>query len=82
MYSTLFWELDTTHFLSAPRLTWQIACKKAKVIFELLTDIDMLLIVGNSIRGEICHAIHQYVIANKKYRANYDKDKESSYLKH
>ena len=42
----------------------------------------MLLIAGNSIRGEICHAIHQYVIANKKYRANYDKDKESSYLKH
>ena len=48
----------------------------------LLTDIDMLLTVKNRIRGEICHAIHRYAIANIKYMKKYDKSKESSYLKY
>ena len=39
------YELDPTKFLSAPRLVWQAALKKTKVKLELLTDIDMLLMV-------------------------------------
>ena len=35
------YELDTAHFFSAPGLAWQIAIKKTKVKFNLLTDIDM-----------------------------------------
>ena len=35
--------------------------------FDLSTDIDMLLMVQKSIRGGICHAIHQYAKANSKY---------------
>ena len=31
--------------------------------------------------GGICHAIHRYVKANNKYMKNYDKNKESPYLK-
>ena len=38
--------------------------------------------VEKGIRGGICHAIHQYVKANNKYMKDYDKNKESSYLKH
>ena len=41
--------------------------KKTKVKLDLLTDIDTLLMVENGIRGGICHAIHRYVKANKKY---------------
>ena len=36
-------ELDHAKFLSAPRLTWQIALKKIEVQLDLLTDMDMLL---------------------------------------
>ena len=41
----------------------------------------MLLMVGKSIRGGIWHAIYQYANANNKYMKDYEKHKESSYLK-
>ena len=56
--------------------------KKTKVKLDLLTDIDMLLMVEKSIRGEICHAIHRYAKANNKYMKDYDKSKGLSYLKY
>ena len=49
--------LDPAKFLSAPGLAWKAALKKTEVKLELLTDIDMLLMVKKGIRGGICHAI-------------------------
>ena len=42
----------------------------------------MLLLVKKGIGGGICHAIHRNVKANNKYMKDYDKNKESSYLKY
>ena len=39
------YELNPTHILSAPGFAWQPCFKKAKVELELLTDIDMILMV-------------------------------------
>ena len=69
-----FW---TVKFLKA----WQAALKKTEVRLELLTDIDMLLMVEKVIRGRL-HVIHWYAKANNKYMKGYDKNKESSYLKY
>ena len=55
--------------------------KKTEVQLDLLADIDMLLVVEEGIRGGICNAIHQYAKPNNKYMKDYDKNKESSYLK-
>ena len=74
------YKLDPDHFLSAPGLAWQAWLKKTKVNLELLTDIDMLLMVEKGIRGGICQAIHRHAKANNKHMKNYDKDTESSYL--
>ena len=74
--------LDPVKFLSAPGLVGQAALKKTELKLELLTDIDLLLMVEKGIRGGICYAIHQYVKANDKYMKDYDKNKEISYLKH
>ena len=68
--------------MSAPGLAWQACLKKTRVKFELLTDVDMLLIVEKGIRDGICHSIHRYAKANNKYMKNYDKDMESSDLEY
>ena len=56
------YELDLAHFLSALRLVWEACLKKTKVNVELLTNIDMLLMVEKGIRGQICQAIHKHTI--------------------
>ena len=76
------YRLDPVKFLSAPGLAWQAALKTTEVKLELLTDINMLLMVEKGIRGGICHAINRYAKANNKYMKDYDKKKESSYLKY
>ena len=75
-------ELDPAYFVSAPGLAWQACLKKTGVKLELLTDIDMLLMVEKGTRGGICQAIHRYAKANNKYMKNYDKNNESSYIEY
>ena len=64
------YELDPSHFLSAPGLTWQACLKKTEVELVLLTNTDMLLMVEKGIQGGIYHAIHRYAKANNKYMKN------------
>ena len=66
--------------MSAPGLAWQAYLKKAKVEFELLTDIDMLLMFEKGTRGGIYQAIHRYSKANNKHMKNYDRDIILMYL--
>ena len=75
-------ELHSVHFLSAAGLVWRGALKKTTIRIDLLTDIDKLLMVENDIRGEICDTIYRYAKASNKYMEDYDKNKESSYLKY
>ena len=56
--------LDPVYFVSAPGLAWQACLKKTEVKLELLTDYDMLLVVGKGIRGGICQAVHRCAKAN------------------
>ena len=43
------YEFDPAKLLSAPGLAWRAALKKTKVKLDLLTDIDMLLMVEKDI---------------------------------
>ena len=81
MYLKIY-ERDPAKFYSVPGLEWQAALKKTKVNLDLLTNIDMLLMVGKGIRGEICHSIYRYTKTNNKYIKDYDKNKELSYLQY
>ena len=46
------YELDRTRFLIAPGLAWQAALKKTKVKLDILTDIDMLIMVEKVLEEE------------------------------
>ena len=43
------YKIDPAKFHSAPGIAWQTALKKTKVKLDLLTDIDMLLMVEKGI---------------------------------
>ena len=47
------YQLDLAHFLSAPGLAWQACLKKTVVKLELLTNLDMLLMVEKGIRYKL-----------------------------
>ena len=76
------YELDPAHFLSGPGLPWQAFLKRTKVKLELLTDVDMLLMVEKGIRAGTCHAIYRYAKASHKYMKNYNKVKDESFLQY
>ena len=61
-------------FLSAPGLVWQACLKRTKVKLELLTDIDVLLMVEKGTRSGIFQARHSYAEENNKHMKNYNKD--------
>ena len=54
--------------------------KKDKDKSRITTDIDMLLMFEEGIRGGMCQTIRRYAEANNKYMINYNKNKPSSYL--
>ena len=58
------YKLSTAKCLSAHGLAWQAPLKKTNVKLDLVTNIDMLLMVEKGIRGGICHSIYQYSKAN------------------
>ena len=47
------YKLDTIKFISVRGLAWQAALKKTHVELDLLTDVDMLLMMEKRIRGGI-----------------------------
>ena len=66
--------------LLALGLAWQAALKKTKVKLELLTNINMLLMVEEGIRGGICNTIYQYERANNRYMKDVRKIKNHHIL--
>ena len=77
---TRIYQLDPAYYISAPSLAWQACLKKANVKLELLTDVDMLLMIENGIPGGICQSIHRHATASNKYMKNFIENVESSYL--
>ena len=66
----------------SPRISMTNSFKNTKVKLELLTVIDMLLMVEKGIRGGLCNSINRYVKVNNEYMKDYDKNEELSYRKY
>jgi hypothetical protein len=72
--------LDPLHFYTAPGLAWQAMLKETKCNLQLLTDIDMILMIESGIRGGITQSVTRNVKANNKYLPDFDPNKESIFL--
>ena len=77
------YELDPSHFYTAPGLAWKACLKKTEIKLELLLDPDMLLMFERGIRGGIMQSVHRWAAANNPYICSeYDSSKPSRYLQY
>ena len=72
------YKLDPAHYYTAPDLAWDACLKMTGVKLELLSDIDMLLIVEKGIRGGVSMISNRYGAANHKYMGDKFKPSEPS----
>ena len=72
--------LDPTHYYTSPGLAWDACLKLTGVELELLSDIDMLLMVEKGIRGGISIISNRYGEANNKYMKDFNKNKLFKFL--
>ena len=56
--------LDPAHYYSAPGLSWDALLKKTEVELELLTDMNMHLMIERGMRGGISMVNKRYAKAN------------------
>ena len=61
------YKLDPAHYFTTPGLSWDAALKVTGINLELLSDIDMLLMVEKGIRGGVSMISNRYSKANNKY---------------
>lgn len=72
--------IDPLHCYTSPGLAWQAMLKMTKCKLQLLTDIDMVLMVESAVRGGITQCVTRHVKANNNYMTDYDMTKESNYI--
>ena len=77
------YELDPAHYYTAPGLAWDAALKVTDVNLELLSDIDMLLMVEKGIRGGVSMISNRYGKANNKYMGDkFNSNEPSKYIQY
>ena len=72
------YKLHPAHYYTAPGLAWDACLKMTGVKLELLSDIDMLLMVEKGIRGGVSMISNRYGAANHKYMGDKFKPSEPS----
>ena len=75
--------LDPVHYYTAPGLAWDAALKVTDVSLELLSDVDMLLMIEKGIRGGVSMISNRYAKANNKYMNDkFNSNEPSTYIQH
>jgi len=77
-----YYGLDPTHYLTLPSFAWDAMLKQTKIDLELISDMDMYLMVERGIRGGMTQVSNKHVKANNKYMETYDPTKPSTYIQY
>ena len=77
-----YYGLDPTHYLTLPSFAWDAMLKQTKIELELITDMDIYLMVERGIRGGMTQVTNKHVTANNKYMENFDPTKPSTYIQY
>ena len=72
--------LDPAWYYTSPGLSWDAMLKLTKVKLELLTDINMLLMFEQGVRGGVSQISTRYAEANNPYMKKYDPNKPKKYI--
>lgn len=64
------YKLDAAYYITAPSLGWDAMLKISAVELELLTDIDMLLMIEGGVRGGLSNCVHRHAKADNKFLNN------------
>ena len=75
-----YYKLDPAHFYSAPGLSWNACLKMTGIELELISDVDMYLMIEKGLRGGMSVITHRKAVSNNKYMSSYDPDKPSKYI--
>ena len=74
------YNLDPAHYYTAPGLAWDAPLKVTEIELELLSDMDMLLMVEKGIRGGVSTISIRYGKSNNRYMGDkYDASKPTKY---
>ena len=74
------YNLDPSHYFSAPGLSWDAMLKLTKVELEKISDPDLHLFIEKGIRGGISYINKRYSEANNENCPNYDNEKPKRYI--
>lgn len=78
--SLLYYELDPAHYFTLPGYAWDAMLLKTGIELDLISDMDMYLMIERGIRGGLTQVTLKHAVANNKYMTSFDKQKASAYL--
>jgi len=74
------YQLDPSHYFTAPGLSFDAMLKMTGAKLELLEDIDMVNMIQKGIRGGVSMITQKFAQANNPEISNYDKTKPTSWI--
>ena len=75
-----YYKLDPAHYYSAPGLSWNACLKMTGIELELISDVDMYLMIEKGLRGGMSVISHRKAEANNRYMSSYDPEKPSNFI--